>query len=668
MTRIWMTWSCKNQETKRKNKKSKKAEVENKEEDEEEEEKYEGEEEEEEREEEEEEEEEEESPLSTSISSAILLEFEKSKEIKRKKKMRSGKISKEEGGGGGGIGIGSGSGSGTGESSKWKEEGGEGKLEYREKGDLELEEDEEIILIKQKELSDNKEGKAGVEGMRNIVNLVLNIEEDIEMSKLSRFINLYLLEYNNSSIRKEIRNIINWMWFHSNQEEKDIIYGILSNKITTLPSYGRNSAEYIELLGFIISDMDHKRYTNDFLLILKDTLSKENDLLMKHDNSYLYKSLNKYIEVNGYYIENEPCLVCNDPEIPYQHVELNTLKSEIRYTATTQISMLVTSYTVQQLLISISDISKARMVKTINIYYNNKPVQDITELKNNKSSSIWKKAKSIELAPAHRKVTCDFLIPITVSNFMIEYAAFYENLQAMEQLLCPSCSQMVSDKHGICSNCRENAYQCRQCRNINYENLNGFICNECGFCKNANILITLKAKPSFASEPILNDQDRDQGLEIIDKQSADAYKKYQQLIYNKKLINQFINEIEMSTASSSASSASSASTQQNNNKSSSLLQTFIASNNDALSNSKINKNINALGILYERECKNAFDSLSKSAQILLATRKEFVNYNSKIQQLHSSNPATGTGSAAAAAAAAGGKLSLSVSTSSVGSS
>jgi len=47
-------------------------------------------------------------------------------------------------------------------------------------------------------------------------------------------------------------------------------------------------------------------------------------------------------------------------------------------------------------------------------------------------------------------------------------------------------------------------------------------------------------------------QDRDQGLEIIDKQSADAYKKYQQLIHNKKLINQFINEIEMSTASNSS--------------------------------------------------------------------------------------------------------------------
>lgn len=328
-----------------KNKKSKKAaSEENKEEDDddEEEEKYEGEEEEEREEEEEEEGEDDGAPLSTSISSVILLEFEKSKEIKRKKKMKSGKISKEE------IGGGAGTGTGTGESSnKWREGGGDVKLDDREKGDLELEEDEEIILIKQKELSENKEGKGGVEGMRNIVNLVLNIEEDIEMSKLSRFINLYLLEYNNSSIRKEIRNIINWMWFHSNQEEKDIIYGILSNKITTLPSYGRNSAEYIELLGFIISDMNHKRYTNDFLLILKDTLSKENDLLMKHDNSYLYKSLNKYIELNGYYIENEPCLVCNDPEIPYQHVELNTLKSEIRYTATTQISMLVTSYTVQ---------------------------------------------------------------------------------------------------------------------------------------------------------------------------------------------------------------------------------------------------------------------------------------------------------------------------------
>ena len=38
-----------------------------------------------------------------------------------------------------------------------------------------------------------------------------------------------------------------------------------------------------------------------------------------------------------------------------------------------------------------------------------------------------------------------------------------------EKLQCPRCSRTVTDKHGICKHCGDNAYQCRHCRNINYE-------------------------------------------------------------------------------------------------------------------------------------------------------------------------------------------------------
>ena len=61
-------------------------------------------------------------------------------------------------------------------------------------------------------------------------------------------------------------------------------------------------------------------------------------------------------------------------------------------------------------------------------------------------------------------------------------------------LHCPRCARLVTDvKHGICTNCRENAYQCRYCRNINYEKLDAFICNECGYCRYAKIQTTLSA-------------------------------------------------------------------------------------------------------------------------------------------------------------------------------
>ena len=60
----------------------------------------------------------------------------------------------------------------------------------------------------------------------------------------------------------------------------------------------------------------------------------------------------------------------------------------------------------------------------------------------------------------------------------------------------------MTDRHGICKNCHENAYQCRQCRNINYEKLDGFLCNECGHSKYGVFDLAFQAKPSFECPPI----------------------------------------------------------------------------------------------------------------------------------------------------------------------
>ena len=64
----------------------------------------------------------------------------------------------------------------------------------------------------------------------------------------------------------------------------------------------------------------------------------------------------------------------------------------------------------------------------LNLYYNNRPVADLSELKNN--WSLWKRAKSCHLAFNQTELKVEFPIPITACNFMIELDSFYENLQA----------------------------------------------------------------------------------------------------------------------------------------------------------------------------------------------------------------------------------------------
>jgi hypothetical protein len=108
------------------------------------------------------------------------------------------------------------------------------------------------------------------------------------------------------------------------------------------------------------------------------------------------------------------------------------------------------------------------MVRTINIFYNNRPVQAAVELKNR--PGVWLKAKKLSLTPGQAEVKVDLPLPMTCCNLKIEFATIYENLHASSEMLqCPRCFASVPDHPGVCSNCGENVYQCHKCRSINYD-------------------------------------------------------------------------------------------------------------------------------------------------------------------------------------------------------
>jgi len=137
------------------------------------------------------------------------------------------------------------------------------------------------------------------------------------------------------------------------------------------------------------------------------------------------------------------------------------LAQETKFTANSQTIKLKASSIINGIDLHIQDVKPSRMVRMINVYYNNKALP-LGELKNR--WSLWKKAKTLHLPPNHTDLHVDFPIPITATNILVEYASFHENPQVVEKLQCPRCSRIVTDKHGICKHCRENAYQCKQCR------------------------------------------------------------------------------------------------------------------------------------------------------------------------------------------------------------
>lgn len=59
-----------------------------------------------------------------------------------------------------------------------------------------------------------------------------------------------------------------------------------------------------------------------------------------------------------------------------------------KFTTTTQIVKLVGSHTISKITLRIGDLKRTKMVRTINIYYNNRSVQAVVELKNKPGNNI----------------------------------------------------------------------------------------------------------------------------------------------------------------------------------------------------------------------------------------------------------------------------------------
>ncbi|KAG6720767.1 hypothetical protein I3842_03G077400 [Carya illinoinensis] len=483
---------------------------------------------------------------------------------------------------------------------------------------------------------DSKKKKKGDDGTESgseksylDMEAMIDIFTDKGGDVLRQFIDCFLLEWNSSSVRVEAKCVLYGAWHHGKQSFKETLLTTLLQKFKFLPMYGQNIVEYTELVTWLLgkvpdinskqqsSELVDRCLTPDVITCIFDTLHSQNELLANHPNSRIYNTLSGLVEFDGYYLESEPCVACSSPEVPYSRMKLESLKSETKFTDNRIIVKCTGSYTIQTVTMNVHDARKSKSVKVLNLYYNNRPVSDLSELKNNRS--LWKRAKSCHLAFNQNELKVEFPIPITACNFMIELDSFYENLQALslEPLQCPRCSRPVTDKHGICGNCHENAYQCRQCRNINYENLDSFLCNECGYSKYGRFEFNFTAKPSFTFDNMENDDDMKRGLAAIESESENAHRRYQQLLGFKKPLLKIVSSIGENDMDS----------QQKD----SVQQMMVSLPGPSC---KINRKIALLGVLYGEKCKAAFDSVSKSVQTLQGLRRVLMSY---LHQKHSDN-------------------------------
>lgn len=74
-----------------------------------------------------------------------------------------------------------------------------------------------------------------------------------------------------------------------------------------------------------------------------------------------------------------------------QNIKLSSIKVDTRYTTTQQVVKLIGSHTISKVTVKIGDLKRTKMVRTISLYYNNRTVQAIVELKNKyvSTSACW---------------------------------------------------------------------------------------------------------------------------------------------------------------------------------------------------------------------------------------------------------------------------------------
>ncbi|XP_057290056.1 E3 ubiquitin-protein ligase UBR4-like isoform X1 [Hydractinia symbiolongicarpus] len=451
---------------------------------------------------------------------------------------------------------------------------------------------------------------------------------------LVSFMKHFLLESNSTQLRWRVHDLIHTIYLNIKPEQQSQLIEQMWNLWESLPSYGHRASQFIDLFGFFILKTSHNSLTDkikDFASGVMSMLKEGNNMLMKHPNASLYRKLQSYVELDGYYLESDPCVICNNPEVAFNNYKLSSLKSDVRYTTKSQIIKLSANHAISKFNLKISDIKRAKMVKTINLFYNNKPVPSVVELKN--KSGIWQKAKKITLTQGQTEVKVELAFPITAYNLMIEFAEFYDNAQfSSETLQCPRCSASVPAHPGVCSNCGENVYQCHKCRAINYDERDPFLCTSCGFCKYAKFEFTLNSHPCTSVEAINNEEDRGKALKAVNNALDKADQYYQQLSGHRHALESLLKSAYNQNTGNGKKAVGSTSSMVWNISSLTGNANSQTTSSSAIAMSSINQSIQGVAQRYCVDCKTAFEEMSKVTQTVIATRKELAQYDVKQQE------------------------------------
>lgn len=299
-------------------------------------------------------------------------------------------------------------------------------------------------------------------------------ENEIFAEALKEFIMRFLIYPCPIVLKNQSHQIINQLIGHSTTMNM-MILNLFKNLMNEYPNSTLVSLNFMDLFsGVILQENTYlqaetsKKASFELADNVVNKLLDSIDAIVQHPNIQVYSYLQHIIESDSYYFEQEGCLNCNYTELPFTNVKLSTAKADARFTTSTLYIKLVQTYCISHVILRITDIKKTKMLKKLKIFYCNKNIQGIVELKTN--VHIWKLAKIVNIEAGQTDIRIEFSTPVVACNLMIEYSEFYNTVVGCtDTIQCPRCSAMVSSNPGMCGNCGENVFQCHKCRAINYD-------------------------------------------------------------------------------------------------------------------------------------------------------------------------------------------------------
>eukprot|EP01060_Flectonema_neradi_P013628 TRINITY_DN2035_c0_g2_i1.p1 TRINITY_DN2035_c0_g2~~TRINITY_DN2035_c0_g2_i1.p1 ORF type:complete len:5128 (+),score=954.32 TRINITY_DN2035_c0_g2_i1:107-15490(+) len=318
-----------------------------------------------------------------------------------------------------------------------------------------------------------------------------------------------------------------------------LVCGVLLDVLPRCAPFGQRRTEFVgSLLHESLTTLDKlkpeesTKMVRRYQSLLASVVQEGGQAILQHPRTPLYLGVEHALGPLKSYPLEGGWARDNLPPQRLAEASLGILGAEIKYSPDTIFVRLATPIQLKRVMLLASECRQSKIPKTVHVCYSTGYTKDATTLK--EAGFDWQLLGKMTVETPSQLCRAAVELPLAVNAHALKlhFSEFHcdSGAQLTETLTCPSCNQVITDRHGQCLNCEyENAYQCRQCRNINHDQLDAFLCNECGWCRYGRVDFSLLCRTALAPDVLRNEADRARAVQLLQEQNATAFQLTSQL-------------------------------------------------------------------------------------------------------------------------------------------